>query len=138
MTEYRPGSGSRTDYKEVMPGDVPRGEFLLSGLQQQCLPLPDVDSSISTMQRALGYSTRKMLSNQDLRNLALDYLLVLRGVELGRASQNSAISNVASAVVALWSGPAIEQSIDDVLLAIHAYFWLENTNAVALLESLER
>lgn len=137
MDGHRLASGSWTDYREVMPGEIPRDEFLLSRLQQQCMPLPNVDTSTLAMQRALGYSTQKRLSGQDLRKLTHDFLLALLDVELDRASRNSAISNVASAVLALRDAPRTMQTMDDVLLAIHAYFWLENISAEALLEGFE-
>ncbi|MGP5382080.1 hypothetical protein ACTXM3_02000 [Glutamicibacter arilaitensis] len=137
MTDYRLGIGSKTDYREVIPGEIPRNEFLVSRLRQECLPLPDTDTAILAMQRTLGQSTQKTLSKQDMRRLTVGYLLAFRDVELARASQNAAISNVASALLALHYEPAIGKSVDDVLLAIHAYFWLGNITAEALLESLE-
>lgn len=137
MTDYRPGVGSKTDYREAIPGEIPRNEFLMSRLHQQCLPLPDTETAILAMQQTLGQPTQKTLSKPEMRKLAVGYLLALRAVELARASQNSAISNVASVVLALHHEPVIGKSVDDVLLAIHAYFWLGNMTAEALLESLE-
>ncbi|HCM94221.1 MAG TPA: hypothetical protein DIT09_06255 [Glutamicibacter sp.] len=101
------------------------------------MPLPDTDTAILAMQRTLGQPTQKTLSKQDIRKLTVGYLLAFRDVELARASQNAAISNVASALLALHYESTIGKSVDDVLLAIHAYFWLGNITAEALLESLE-
>ncbi|UTT40174.1 hypothetical protein NMP99_02335 [Glutamicibacter mishrai] len=130
-------NANRSDYREVVPGEVPRDEFLLSRLRQQCLPLPDVETSTVSMQSALGYKVQKYLSGSELRNLTLDYLLSHYAVELDRDEFNSAISSVTSAVLTLRDAPATEQTVDDVMLAIHAYFWLENITAEALLEGFE-
>ncbi|WP_347039028.1 hypothetical protein AAHB37_02585 [Glutamicibacter halophytocola] len=137
MNDYPPGVGSKTDYREIVPGEIPRYEFLVSRLRQQCLPLPDVETATLSMQHALEFSTQKRLSKRELRKLTHDFMLALLGVEFDRTSLNSAISNVASAVLSLRDAPRTRQTIDDVLLAIHAYFWLENISAEALLEGIE-
>ncbi|MGX1592231.1 hypothetical protein ACWICO_13985 [Glutamicibacter sp. NPDC055491] len=137
MTDYSPGVGSKTDYREIMPGEIPRDEFLVSRFRQQCLPLPDVETATLSMQHALEFSTQKMLSKRELRKLTHDFLLALPSVEFDRTSLNSAISNVASAVLSFHGAPRTAQTIDDVLLAIHAYFWLESISAEALLEGFE-
>lgn len=62
----RPGFGSSTDDREAIPGEVHGGELVLFRDQQQCLPLPDVDTSILATQRALGYPTQTRLYRQDL------------------------------------------------------------------------
>ncbi|WP_159613344.1 hypothetical protein [Glutamicibacter sp. JC586] len=129
--------GSVTDYREIIPGEVLKDEHLLSRLQQQCTPIPDKETAAGQMQQALGYLPRKNLSGQNLRTLAHDYLLALAGAEFDRTSQNSAIATATSVIIALRGAPATDELVDDILLAVHSYFWLENITAQKLLEGFE-
>ncbi|PCC27274.1 hypothetical protein CQ010_16775 [Arthrobacter sp. MYb211] len=141
MVDNFPGERSEVDYSANGHQDPIFTEHALLKLNQQCLPLPEVDVAIDAMNRATN-STIATNSKADvdvLRHLALLYLESFRNKNLSRGEHNKAIMNVASIVVSLRAPEArliSSEEMDSLLLKIYLYFFLEESTPIQLVNSL--
>ncbi|GAA1409257.1 hypothetical protein AUR04nite_22700 [Glutamicibacter uratoxydans] len=138
MVNFRPGIGSIVDYVEADNQDP---EFRRKTLEtlEDCKPLPDPAVAVLQMRQATGNSGSGEVSALELRSLLERYLKDLQNQTLTGPMRRNAMANIVSAVLA--NRQDTEESspdslVDDLLLVLEEFFWLENTTVAAVLRSL--
>lgn len=138
MVNFRPGIGSIVDYVEA---DYQDPEFRRKTLEtlEDCKPLPDPASAILEMRQATGNSGSGELSALELHQMLARYLGGLHEQLRTGPERRKAMANIVSAVLA--NRQDTEESspdslVDDLLVVLDEFFWLENTTVAAVLRSL--
>lgn len=139
MAANRPGGGNFAEYTQDGHLEPAFREHRLSVLREQCLPLPELGTVVSSMSQATGRNVHEDITAHHLRGLAISYLESLRGQQLERPQQNEAIMNVVASAVSLRerSGlPKDAETVDSMLWRVYLYFLLEEPSAKDLLDDL--
>lgn len=139
MAANRPGGGNFAEYTEDGHLEPAFREHRMPVLREQCLPLPELETVVSSMSQATGREVQEDITAHQLRGLVLSYLESLSGQQLERPQQNKAIMNVVASAVSLRERldlPKEAETVDSMLWKVYHYFILEESSTKELLDDL--